>query len=106
MAIVTTCVIHVDERVSPFLDCLGLNTTYYSDSRSYKAENILSPLFPSVLDFRAEASYASFLTQWSSTLIIGHDDRSSRLLTDRNNTSAVTLTMRLLADTCTSATLC
>ena len=46
VAIVTTCVIHVDERVSPFLDCLGLNMTYYSDSRTYKAETYLVVSFP------------------------------------------------------------
>jgi len=41
VTIVTTCVIHVDERVSPFLDYLGLYTTYYSDSRTYKTEKLL-----------------------------------------------------------------
>ena len=41
VAIVTSCIIYVDEQTSPFLDCLVLNMTCYSDSCSYKSENIL-----------------------------------------------------------------
>ncbi len=44
--IVTTCIIHVDEQISPFLDCLGLYMTYYSDSHTYKTEKHLVIFFP------------------------------------------------------------
>ena len=46
VAIVTTCVIYVDERVSPFLDYLGPHTTSYSNSRTYKTVKLLVVSFP------------------------------------------------------------
>src|SRR5258708_23640505 len=50
VAIATSCIIYVDEQTSPFLDRLVLNTTCYSDSCSYKSENILSlPFSPQFL---------------------------------------------------------
>ncbi len=45
--IVTTCVIHVDEQESPFLDYLGTYMIYYLDSHTYKTrKNPSCCLFP------------------------------------------------------------
>src|SRR5258707_887050 len=46
IVIVTTCVIYVDEQVSPFLDYLGPHMTSYSNSHTYKTVKLLVISFP------------------------------------------------------------